>query len=74
MVKESELLMCDTKSHMSLSIHDITEVHHGIDLLFCQQYPTATCVVSNGGVRSVRDNVALDRTVRRLNRERRSTL
>ena len=47
---------------------------YGGHLLFCQQYPTATCVVGNDGVRSVRDNATLDRKVRRPNRERKSTL
>ncbi len=27
-------------------------------LLFCQEFPTAACVAGNGGVRSLRDNVA----------------
>src|SRR5207247_7496554 len=31
------------------------EGHH---LLFCQQSPTSTCVIGNGGVRSCWDNVA----------------
>jgi hypothetical protein len=31
------------------------ERHH---LLFCQQYPTGACVTGNGGVRSLRDNIA----------------
>ena len=41
--------------------------HH---LLFCQQYPTSTCVTDNGGVQSCWDNVT---SSERWSREREPT-
>lgn len=46
---------CDTKSPMFLCCERKDSGQH---LLFCQQYPTGTCVAGNGGVRSSRHNVA----------------
>src|SRR5262249_2839256 len=37
----------------------VRPVEPGPHQLFCQLYPTAACVPSNGRVRSLRDNVAL---------------
>jgi hypothetical protein len=48
----STLFGCDTKSHEYLSRSSIE------DLVFCHPYPTETCIGSNPGVRSSRDNEA----------------
>jgi hypothetical protein len=42
-------------------VADVTAERHTtcrLSLLFCQEFATATCVAGNGGVRSLRDNVA----------------
>ena len=48
------LTMCDTKV-VCVTVMTSDEGHHP---LFCQRYPTRTCVAGNGEVRSSWDNVA----------------
>lgn len=48
------LTMCDTKA-VYVAVMASNEGHHP---LFCQRYPTRTCVTGNGEVRSSWDNVA----------------